>query len=107
MPSWVKSGRLCPISMENLMNESSIVGSSHKRDTDYSVWTLAYCQVDMAHDFFGGSGIYSNAGNRQSPMIYTLLVGGEVGGKQHVALVDCGFRNDHWLTKYSFSNWEE
>ena len=61
----------------------------------------------MPHDFFGGAGIYSNAGTIRIPMIYTLVVGGEVGGKEHVALVDCGFRNDHWLTRYAFSSWEE
>ncbi|QII83913.1 N-acyl homoserine lactonase family protein [Bordetella hinzii] len=77
------------------------------RKTDWSIWSVAYCQVDMAQDFFGGAGIYSNAGNSISPMIYTLLVGGEVGGKRHVALVDCGFQNNHWLTRYAFSSWEE
>lgn len=77
-----------------------------KLDTDWSIWSLAYCQVDMAKDFFGGSGIYSNAGTCMNPMIYTLLVGGEVGGKQHVVLVDCGFQNNHWLTRYAFSSWE-
>ena len=40
-------------------------------------------------------------------MIYTLIVGGEVGGKQHVALVDCGFAKSDWLKRYAFSNWEE
>jgi len=25
--------------------------------TDYSIWTLAYCQADMPYDFFGGSGL--------------------------------------------------
>ena len=61
----------------------------------------------MPADFFGGSGIFSNAGTIRIPMLYTLVVGGEVGGKQHVALVDCGFRNDHWLTRYAFSSWED
>lgn len=77
------------------------------RDTDWSIWSLAYCQVDMAKDFFGGAGIFSNSGTCLNPMIYTLLVGGEVGGKQHVVLVDCGFQNDHWLTRYAFSSWED
>ncbi|MCH1924209.1 N-acyl homoserine lactonase family protein [Shewanella sp. C32] len=77
-----------------------------KVNTDWSIWSLAYCQVDMAQDFFGGAGIYSNTGTSMSPMIYTLLVGGEVGGKQHVVLVDCGFQNNHWLTRYAFSSWE-
>ncbi|AMU10815.1 TPA: N-acyl homoserine lactonase family protein [Burkholderia cenocepacia] len=89
------------------MSAPSIIGSQPMRDTDYSIWALAYCQADMPQDFFGGAGIYSNAGTIRIPMIYTLLVGGEVGGKQHVALVDCGFRNDHWLTRYPFSSWEE
>ena len=89
------------------MEVSPIVNGSRVRDTDYSIWALAYCQSDMPHDFFGGCGIYSNRGTILTPMIYTLLVGGEVGGKQHVALVDCGFQNDHWLTRYPFSNWEE
>ena len=40
-------------------------------------------------------------------MLYTLIVGGEVGGKQHVALVDCGFSKGEWLKRYAFSNWEE
>lgn len=75
--------------------------------TDYSIWSLAYCQVDIPRDFMGGSGIYSNHGTIQAPMLYTLLIGGEVGGKQHIALVDCGFRNDYWLDRYAFSRWEE
>ena len=85
----------------------SLLNAFPKRDTDYSIWPLAYCQVDIMQDFFGGSGPYSNKGEVHAPMIYTLLVGGEVGGKQHVALVDCGFRNDYWLTRYAFSSWEE
>lgn len=89
------------------MSGSPIIGLDPRRDTDYSIWPLAYCQADMPHDFFGGSGIFSNAGTIRVPMIYTLLAGGEVGGKQHVALVDCGFRNDHWVNRYAFSSWEE
>ena len=50
--------------------------------TDYSIWTLAYCQADMPYDFFGGSGLMSNRGTIQIPMIYTVLVGGEVAGKR-------------------------
>ena len=84
-----------------------IIGLGPRLDTDYSIWPLAFCQCDMPQDFFGGSGKFSNAGMIRVPMLYTLVVGGEVGGKQHVALVDCGFRNDHWLTKYAFSGWEE
>ncbi|WP_291054407.1 MBL fold metallo-hydrolase [Herbiconiux sp.] len=75
--------------------------------TDYSIWSLEFCHADMPHDFFGGSGIFSNAGIIRIPMLYTLVVGGEVGGKQHVALVDCGFRNDYWLNRYDFSNWHD
>lgn len=74
--------------------------------TDYSIWSLEFCHADMPHDFFGGSGIFSNAGIIRIPMLYTLVVGGEVGGKQHVALVDCGFRDDYWLDRYAFSNWQ-
>jgi glyoxylase-like metal-dependent hydrolase (beta-lactamase superfamily II) len=85
---------------------SLILGAAPKRDTDYSIWPLAYCQADMPYDFFGGSGMFSNRGTLQIPMIYTLLVGGEVGGKQHVALVDCGFRKGDWLKRYAFSGWE-
>lgn len=66
---------------------------SDKPLTDYSIWTLAYCQADMPYDFFGGSGLMSNQGTIQIPMLYTVLVGGEVGGKRHVALVDVGFGN--------------
>ncbi len=61
----------------------------------------------MPQDFFGGAGLFSNQGTVRIPMLYTLLVGGEVGGPQHVALVDCGFRNDEWLNRYAFSGWEE
>jgi glyoxylase-like metal-dependent hydrolase (beta-lactamase superfamily II) len=89
------------------MSSSPILGVTRKLDTDYSIWPLAYCQADMPHDFFGGSGIYSEHGIIRIPMLYTLIVGGEVGGKQHVALVDCGFRNDYWLDRYAFSHWEE
>lgn len=85
---------------------SPILGVGRKLDTDYSIWPLAYCQSEMPQEFFGGLP-FSNTGTIRVPMIYTLLVGGEVGGKQHIALVDCGFRNDHWLTKYGFSSWEE
>ncbi len=77
------------------------------RDTDYSIWSLAYCQADMPYDFFGGSGPFSNKGIIKIPMIYTLLVGGERGGKKHVALVDCGFKNPKWLRRYAFSEWED
>lgn len=75
-------------------------------DTDYSIWSLEYCHADMPHDFFGGAGVFSNKGIIRIPMPYTLIVGGEVGGPQRVALVDCGFRNDYWLERYAFSNWE-
>ncbi|MDQ1075365.1 MULTISPECIES: N-acyl homoserine lactonase family protein [Microbacterium] len=75
-------------------------------DTDYSIYTLEYCHGEMPHDFFGGSGVLSNKGMVRVPMLYTLLVGGEVGGKQHVALVDCGFRDDYWLERYPLWNWE-
>jgi glyoxylase-like metal-dependent hydrolase (beta-lactamase superfamily II) len=75
-------------------------------DTDYSIWSLEYCHADMPHDFFGGSGIFSNKGIVRIPMLYTLIIGGEVGGKQRIALVDCGFRDDYWLDRYDFSNWE-
>ncbi|MCX2750443.1 N-acyl homoserine lactonase family protein [Arthrobacter sp. MI7-26] len=74
--------------------------------TDYSIWTLEFCHGEMPHDFFGGAGVYSNQGTIRVPMLYTLIVGGEVGGKQHVALVDCGFRNDYWLDRYPFGEWE-
>lgn len=85
----------------------TILGAATSVGTDYSIWPLAYCQADMPYDFFGGSGLFSNRGTTQIPMIYTLLVGGEVGGKQHVALVDCGFRRGDWLKRYAFSGWEE
>ena len=85
----------------------SIIGLGPQLDTDYSIWPLAYCQSDMPIDFVAGSGLFSNAGTVRLPMIYTLVVGGEVGGKQHVALVDCGFRNDYWLTRYAFSSWAD
>ncbi|MGE0518330.1 MAG: N-acyl homoserine lactonase family protein [Candidatus Binatia bacterium] len=75
--------------------------------TDYSIWTLAYCQADMPHDFFGGSGLMSNKGTVQIPMLYTVLVGGEVGGKRHVALVDAGFGNQEWMSRYNFFAWED
>ncbi|WP_291043115.1 hypothetical protein [Herbiconiux sp.] len=71
---------------------------------DCSIWSLEFCHADMPHDFFGGSGIFSNAGIIRIPMLYTLVVGGEVGGRQHVALVDCGFRDDYWLDRYAFPN---
>ena len=81
------------------------VSSQHNR-TDYTIYSLEFCHADMPHDFFGGSGIFSNQGPIRIPMLYTLIVGGEVGGKEHIALIDCGFRNDYWLEKYPFSNWE-
>jgi glyoxylase-like metal-dependent hydrolase (beta-lactamase superfamily II) len=89
------------------MKISPLLGANPARDTDYSIWPLAYCQADMPYDFFGGSGLFSNKGIITIPMIYTLLVGGEVGGKQHVALVDCGFAKGDWLKRYAFSNWED
>jgi glyoxylase-like metal-dependent hydrolase (beta-lactamase superfamily II) len=80
---------------------------SPARDTDYSIWSMAYCQADMPYDFFGGAGLFSNKGMLKIPMLYTLLVGGEVGGKKHVALVDCGFKQKKWLQRYAFSGWED
>ncbi|QZY50716.1 N-acyl homoserine lactonase family protein [Leucobacter tenebrionis] len=80
--------------------------ASASRTTDWTIYSLEFCHADMPHDFFGGSGLFSNQGIIRIPMLYTLIVGGEVGGKQHVALVDCGFRNDYWLDRYAFSNWE-
>lgn len=77
-----------------------------ERKTDYAIYSLEFCQGTMPHDFFGGSGVFSNKGTVHIPMLYTLIVGGEVGGKKHVALVDCGFRNDYWLDRYPFSTWE-
>ncbi len=84
---------------------TSLIQPGH--DTDYSIWPLAYCQADMPYDFFGGSGPFSNRGTCCIPMIYTLLVGGEVGGKTHIALVDCGFKQEKWLRRYAFSTWED
>lgn len=78
-----------------------------RRMTDYSIWSLAFCQVDIPQDFMGGAGLFSNQGTTRAPMLYTLLIGGEVGGQQHIALVDCGFRNDYWMERYAFSRWEE
>ena len=75
--------------------------------TDYSIWTLAYCQADMPYDFFGGSGLMSNRGTVQIPMLYTVLVGGEVSGKKQVALVDAGFGNQEWMSRYQFFAWED
>ncbi len=75
--------------------------------TDYSIWTLAYCQADMPYDFFGGSGLMSNRGTVQIPMLYTVLVGGEIGGKKQVALVDAGFSNQEWMSRYQFFAWED
>ena len=77
------------------------------RDPDWSIWPLAYCQADMPYDFFGGSGPFSNKGITRIPMIYTLLAGGEVGGKKRVALVDCGFKEPKWLKRYAFRDWED
>ena len=78
-----------------------------RRETDYTILPLAYCQANMPYDFFGGSGLFSNHGTSCIPMIYTLIVGGEVGGKQHVALVDCGFSQKKWLERYAFFEWED
>jgi glyoxylase-like metal-dependent hydrolase (beta-lactamase superfamily II) len=89
------------------VSSSEITPAGPGRRTDWSIYSLEFCHADMPHDFFGGSGIFSNQGAIRIPMLYTLLVGGEVGGKEHVALVDCGFRNDYWLEKYPFSNWED
>ena len=75
--------------------------------TDYSIWTLAYCQADMPYDFFGGSGLMSNQGTIQIPMLYTVLVGGAQGRKKHVVLVDAGFGNQDWLSRYRFFGWED
>ena len=75
--------------------------------TDYSIWTLAYCQADMPYDFFGGSGLMSNQGTIQIPMVYTVLVGGEVGEKKRVILVDAGFGNQDWMARYNFFGWED
>jgi glyoxylase-like metal-dependent hydrolase (beta-lactamase superfamily II) len=75
--------------------------------TDYSIWTLAYCQAEMPYDFFGGSGLMSNKGVLQIPMLYTVLVGGEVGGTKHVVLVDAGFGNQEWMSRYQFFAWED
>jgi hypothetical protein len=61
----------------------------------------------MPYDFFGGSGLMSNRGTVQIPMLYTLLVGGEVGGKRHVVLVDAGFGNQEWMSRYQFFAWED
>jgi glyoxylase-like metal-dependent hydrolase (beta-lactamase superfamily II) len=86
---------------------TKILNAPPRTDVDWSIWPLAYCQADMPYDFFGGSGVYSNAGTIKIPMIYTLLSGGEIGGRQRVALVDCGFRKGDWLKRYAFSNWED
>lgn len=60
----------------------------------------------MPYDFFGGAGLMSNRGTTQIPMLYTALVGGEVGGERHVALVDAGFGNQDWMSRYKFFGWE-
>src|SRR5262249_53094807 len=85
---------------------STIIGAAPNRDTDYSIWPLAYCQADMPYDFFGRSGMFSNKGSIKTPILYTLLGGGEVGDKQHVALVDCGFGKVEWLQRSAFSGGE-
>ena len=80
---------------------------SERPPTDYSIWTLAYCQADMPYDFFGGSGLMSNQGTIQIPMLYTVLVGGAQGQKKHVVLVDAGFGNQDWMSRYQFFGWED
>jgi len=77
-----------------------------QNDTDYSIWTMAYCQADMPYDFFGGSGLMSNKGTLQIPMLYTVLVGGEIGGRRHVVLIDAGFGDQEWMSRYNFFGWE-
>lgn len=77
-----------------------------ERKTDYSIYSLEFCQGDVPTDFVGGVIIHSNEGISRASMLYTLIIGGEVGGKQHVALVDCGFRNDYWLDRFPFTKWE-
>jgi len=94
--------------MPTSRRRSRIVRSRLERPlTDYSIWTLAYCQAEMPYDFFGGSGLMSNKGTIQIPMLYTVLVGGEVGGEKHVALVDAGFGNQEWMSRYQFFAWED
>ncbi len=61
----------------------------------------------MPYDVFGGSGLMSKKGTIQIPMLYTVLVGGAVGGKKHVALVDAGFGNQEWMSRSQFFAWED
>lgn len=73
---------------------------------DYSIWNLCYAKADMAQDFFGGSGIMSNQGDKTITMHFTLIRGG-LPGEDHLYLVDCGFKAPVWFDRYPFYDWED
>jgi hypothetical protein len=54
----------------------------------------------MPYVFFGGSGLMSDRGTNQIPMIYTLLVGGEAGGKKYTVLVYGGFGSQEQFVRH-------
>jgi N-acyl homoserine lactone hydrolase len=80
--------------------------TSTNNKADYSIWSLCYAKADMAQDFFGGSGIMSNQGNKTIAMHFTLVRGG-LPGEDHVYLVDCGFKGAVWFQRYPFYDWED
>lgn len=61
--------------------------------------------ADMPLDFFGGAGVMSNQRVRTISMNYSVMRGG-FPGKDHVYLVDCGFKAPVWFERYPFYDWE-
>lgn len=75
--------------------------------TDYSIWAFAYARSTMPRDFFGGSLLNSNKGIVNNPMVYSAILGGEVGGAVKPIVIDTGMKGDFSPSGKGYKNVED
>ncbi|NQU72127.1 MAG: N-acyl homoserine lactonase family protein [Rhodospirillales bacterium] len=75
-------------------------------ETDYSIWAFAYARSSMPRDFFGGTLINSNKGRVRNPMVYSAILGGEVGGAARPIIIDTGMKGDFSPSGKGYKNVE-
>ncbi len=85
----------------------SAPGYGRRMDTDYSIWAFAYARSSMPKDFFGGTLINSNKGVVRNPMVWSAILGGEVGGAARPIVIDTGMKGDFSPSGKGYENVED